>query len=306
MNRPLRIGSRGSRLAMIQAESVMAELREAHPSLSIHLVKITTRGDRDVRPLSQQKGEGVFVKELEQALLDGRIDVAVHSLKDMPTRIHQDLCLAAVPRRLDPRDVLVTRGEKLRDLPRKARVGTGSPRRAVQLLALRPDLQIVDLRGNVETRLRKVFSDELDGVVLAAAGLARLARTDSVTEYLPTEYFLPAVGQGALGIEIRREDSRTRALVSPLNDEASWSSVLAERTFLREVGGGCRAPIGALGRVEEGKLRLEGMVADPRDNTVLRAYDEGNALEPAEVGARLAEKLLDMGGREVIAQVRGR
>ncbi|HEX78303.1 MAG TPA: hydroxymethylbilane synthase [Dehalococcoidia bacterium] len=299
------VGSRGSRLALIQAEWVLAKLKEAHPSLPLSLTKITTTGDRDSRLFPKGgTGERIFVKELEEALLDGRIDVAVHSLKDLPTQIPQGLSLAAVPARLDPRDVLVSRGGKLSELAPGARIGTGSPRRAVQLLAHRPDLEVAGVRGNVDTRLRKLYSDELDGVILAAAALTRLGWEDRITEYLPLEHFLPAVGQGALGIEIRGDDAETAALLSPLNHQPTWSSMVAERTFLREVGGGCRAPIAALGTVIEDRLRLEGMVASPSQRVVLRASEEGNPLAPDEVGARLARRLLEMGALEIIAEAR--
>lgn len=303
MSRGIVIGSRRSRLALIQAESVITQLRKSHPFVPLSLTKISTTGDRDKRPFGEQVGgDGVFVKELEQALLDGRIDVAVHSLKDLPTQIPQGLSLAAAPLRLDPRDVLISRGQKLSELPPGARAGTGSPRRTVQLLSLRPDLEIVSLRGNVDTRLRKVESGELDAIVLAAAGLMRLGREDRITEYLSTESFLPPAGQGALGIEIRQDDAETRAIVSSLNHQPSWCSVLAERTFLREVGGGCRAPIGALGTITNDALRLEGMVADPKDNTILHAIEEGSILAPAAVGVRLAGRLLGMGAREIVAE----
>jgi hydroxymethylbilane synthase len=288
---------------LIQAESIITQLRKSHPSIRLSLTKISTTGDRDKRPFGEQVGgDGVFVKELEQALLDGRIDVAVHSLKDLPTQIPQGLSLVAAPLRLDPRDVLVSRGQKLDELPAGSRIGTASPRRTVQLLAYRPDLEIATLRGNVDTRLGKVESGELDAIVLAAAGLMRLGRDGRIIEYLSTESFLPPAGQGALGIEIRQGDTETRDIVSSLNHQPSWQSVLAERTFLREVGGGCRAPIGALGTITNGVLRLEGMVANPKDDTILHATEEGSVIAPAAVGVRLAERLLGMGAREIVAE----
>lgn len=305
MREQIVIGSRGSRLALLQAEGVLARLRELHPSLPLTLARITTTGDRDKRLfLEREAGDGAFVKELEDALLDGRADVAVHSLKDLPTLLPQGLHLAVAMERLDPRDVLVSRAGRLAGLPAGARIGTGSPRRSLQLLACRPDLRVVGIRGNVDTRLRKVASGDLDGVILAAAALKRLGWEDKITEYLPTEQFLPAAGQGALGIEIRENDAGTSALVSPLNHPATWCSVLAERTFLREVGGGCRAPIAALGTVSGERLRLEGMVASPSSGTILRSSEEGSLGEAAQIGLRLARRLLGMGATEILAEAK--
>jgi hydroxymethylbilane synthase len=245
--RKIAIGTRGSKLAVIQAEELLAKLREVFPELEADLVKIKTRGDRySTTALEEFAGQGIFVKELEKALLDRRIDLAVHSLKDLPTEIPDGLMLAAVPVRLDPRDVLVSTCGRLCELTPGSKIGTGSPRRAVQLLALRPDLRVCGIRGNIDTRLRKVSAGEFDGVIVAAAAMIRLGWEERITEYLPVDYFTPAVGQGALGIEIRSEDKEIRTLVSKINDETAWQAVTAERTFLQALGGGCRAPIAAL------------------------------------------------------------
>ncbi len=303
MTRRIVVGSRGSRLALIQAESVVDRIRETNPNIEVSISQIVTKGDRDRHvQLDQIAGIGVFVKELEEGLLDGRIDLAVHSLKDMPTEIPAGLCLAAVTERLDPRDVLVSRGARLADLAAEAKIGTGSLRRAVQLSACRPDLEVCGIRGNVDTRLRKVANGEFDGVILAAAALKRLGWEDRVSEYLPTKHFLPAVGQGALAIETRLDDSEVAKIVVPLNHLSTWQSITAERAFLSTLGGGCRAPIAALGTVNGTVLRLEGMVADVGRKMTLFSAEEGSNTTPEELGVRLAQKLLRMGASEFIAE----
>ncbi len=303
MKRKITVGSRGSKLALIQAESVVAKIARLHPELEISIAKIVTRGDRSCHaPLDRMEGVGVFVKELEEALLQGRVDLAVHSLKDVPTQIPEGLCLLAVTERLDPRDVLVSLKGRLDELVAGARIGTGSLRRSIQLKAHRPDLEAVGIRGNVDTRLHKVTEGEFDGVILAAAALERLGWEDRITEHLSPEHFLPAVGQGALVIETRLGDDEVALLVSPLDHRPTGQSVTAERTFLRVLGGGCRAPIAALGMVSGTKLRLEGMVARVSDKRILRATEEGDNQSPEELGMRLAHKLLRMGAAEFIAE----
>jgi hydroxymethylbilane synthase len=293
----VKIGSRGSKLALVQSRSVVANLSRIYPHLKFELTEVSTTGDRSWEiPLDKLGSEGVFVKDLEEALLKGRIDLAVHSLKDMPTFIPEGLRLAAVTERGDPRDVLVSRSGKLSELPKGSKIGTGSPRRAVQLLAQRPDLQIYGLRGNIETRLRKVSPlTELDGIITAAAALIRLGMEDRVTEHLPPETFVPAVGQGALGIEIRSSDTVIAEIVAPLNDELAWQEVTAERVFLKSLGGGCRAPIAAFGRANGGILHLRGMVSDSRGTRLLHAEVEGNASASEQIGNELARKMVDMG-----------
>ncbi len=297
-------GSRGSKLALIQAESVAARIREVNPKLEVSLSKIITKGDRNRHTqLNHVAGVGVFVKELEGALLDNRIDIAVHSLKDVPTDIPLDLRLLAVTERLDPRDVLASKS-RLDELAPGSRIGTGSLRRTVQLTQYRPDLEVCSIRGNVDTRLRKVSSGEVDGVIVAAAALLRLGWEDKITEYLPLEHFVPAVGQGALVIEMRLDDEEVAALVSPVNHLPTWQSVMAERAFLSALGGGCRAPIAALGTVNGATLKLEGMVADVSGKKMLRATEEGSSMSPEQVGVQLAQKMLRMGASEFITEAR--
>lgn len=304
MSRKIVVGSRGSKLALIQTESIVNRIKEKDPGIEVSIRHIVTRGDRDRHAQLDGMGIGVFVKELEEALLDGRIDLAVHSLKDMPTEIPAGLRLAAILERLDPRDVLVSRGERLAELAAGSRIGTGSLRRVVQLKACRPDLEVCSIRGNVDTRLRKVAGGEFDGVILAAAALKRLGWEDRISEYLPTEHFLPAVGQGALAIETRSDDEEVAEIVAPLNHPPTRQSITAERAFLSALGGGCRAPIAALGTVSGVVLRLEGMVADVRKRKLLCSSEEGDVTAPEELGAKLAQKLLAMGAGEFLAEAK--
>jgi hydroxymethylbilane synthase len=299
----LTIGTRGSKLALAQTELVRQALVAAHPGLEIAIERIPTRGDivRD-RPLSSVGGKGLFIEEIEQALREGRIDLAVHSAKDLPSTLPPDMALAAFPRRADPRDVLISRdGRRLAELPAGARVGTSSVRRACQLRHLRPDLQIENLRGNVDTRLRKLTEGQYDAIVLAAAGLERLAALGYATEILEPEVMLPAVGQGALAIEVRAGDARTAALLQPLDDWETRVCVTAERAFLARLQGGCQVPAGALGRLDGGRLLLAGMVGTP-EGRVVRGELAGDARRPEELGVRLAEQLLAQGGRELLRQ----
>lgn len=305
MRAKLVIGSRGSKLALLQTESVAAKIKEINPGLEVSISRIVTQGDRNRQTrLDRMPGVGVFVKELEEALLDGRIDLAVHSLKDMPTDIPQGLSLVAIAEREDPRDVLVAKAGGLAELAPGARIGTGSLRRAVQLARYRPDLAVCSIRGNVDTRLGKVTSGEVDGVILAAAAMIRLGWVDKISQYLPLEHFLPAAGQGALALEARLDDGEVAGLVAFLNHLPTRQSVTAERAFLRGLGGGCRAAIAALGRVDGTTLKLEGMVADAESKKVLSAREEGSATTPEKIGARLAEKLLAMGASEFVTEVK--
>lgn len=283
----------------------MSKLQGLYPDIDFSLLKITTSGDRERNvPLTQMAGDGVFVKELEEALVDGRIDLAVHSLKDMPTEISKDLYLAAVDARLDPRDVLVSQGEKLNEMAAGSRIGTGSLRRMAQLYSFREGLKVEAIRGNIDTRLNKVSSKECEGIILAAAALIRLELAERITEYLPTDHFLPAVGQGALGIEVRSGDERIIKLISAINHRPTWCSVIAERAFLLATGGGCRAPIAALGSVQGDTLMLKGMVGDPGGRTIIRDSQEGSTSEPEQVGIRLAKKMLKTGAAEILAEAR--
>ncbi len=308
MNSPrtVTIGSRGSRLAVLQAKIMLQRLEQAFPDVRFNLSRISTAGDHNPEtPLSQIGGEGVFVKELEQALMRNQIDIAVHSLKDMPTEIPQCLTLGAVPEREDVRDVLVTAsGKHLIELAPGSRIGTGSARRAIEVLSQRPDLVIRPLRGNIDTRLRKVTSGELDGAIMAAAALHRIGWQEHITEYLSLQQFLPAVGQGALGIEIRADDNYITGLVSQLDHKPTHACILAERAFLKALGGGCRAPIAALGVVSDDNLELKGMVAGVKSSKLLFEMEKGNPASAEETGKRLAHRLLDKGATQLIAEAR--
>jgi hydroxymethylbilane synthase len=269
--------------------------------------EVVTGGDRDQQTqLDRLDTIGIFTKELEEALLDRRIDVAVHSLKDVPTLAPEELCLAAVTERLDPRDVLVSRGELLAELLPGARIGTGSLRRSIQLSRCRPDLKVQGIRGNVDTRLRKVARGEIEGVIVAAAAMMRLNWPDKITQHLPTEDFLPSPGQGALALEVRRDDEEMLELVDKVNHIATWQSITAERAFLSALGGGCRAPIAALAAVREGRLKIAGMAASPDGTRILQSSAESEASAAGPVGEQLAQELLALGAAQFIAEATGR
>lgn len=300
--RALILGTRSSKLALAQAELVRAALLRLQPDLDVRLERITTKGDvvQD-RPLSEIGGNGLFVTQIEEALRHDRVDIAVHSAKDLASTLPPDMALPAFLPRADARDVLVSRdGATLSELPAGARVGTSSPRRTCQLRGLRADLTVLDIRGNVDTRLRKLREGQYDAIVLAAAGLARLGMLGCVTEWFPTDVMIPAVGQGALAVEARAGDSHTRDLASKINDPSTATAVRAERAFLARIGGGCSLPIGAYATVAGGEVRIAGMIGSV-DGQVLRDAQVGAEGEPELVGARLAERLLDLGGRELIA-----
>jgi hydroxymethylbilane synthase len=303
----VRIGTRGSALALWQAEWVRSRLTAAHQGLTVELVTIRTQGDKilDV-PLAKVGGKGLFVKEIEEALLEGRVDVAVHSMKDMPTELLGGLQVAAMPLREDPRDVLVMRqGNGFADLPPGARVGTSSLRRAAQLLHLRADLKIETLRGNLDTRLRKLETQSFHAVILAAAGIKRMGLSHLVTQYLEPELMLPAVGQGALGIETRTEDPLTNELVAGLADPPTMVAVRAERAFLRRLQGGCQVPIGGYATLEGERLTLTGMVADLQGRRLIRRAVRGEARQAEEVGESLAGTVLSAGAAEILAEIYG-
>lgn len=298
--RALRIGSRGSPLALWQAAWVRDRLRALGRAAEIEIIR--TSGDRLAeRPLAAMGGKGVFVREIEEALLAGRVDLAVHSLKDLPTGQPAGLVLACIPEREDPHDLLIAPGAPgLEALPPGAAVGTGSPRRACQLRARRPDLEMRDLRGNVDTRLRRLREGRYDAIVLARAGVTRLGLPVEAA-ILDFDTMLPAVGQGALAIETREEDRELRALLGGLHHPPTAAAVAAERAFLRGLGGGCQAPIAAVGEVAGATLRLRGLVADPRGETVLRESQEGTMARPEEAGEALARALLGRGAAALVA-----
>jgi hydroxymethylbilane synthase len=296
MSDTLRLGTRGSALAMAQARMVADALSAG--GARVEIVKITTQGDvRTDVPLSVIGGRGVFAAELEQALRDGRVDLAVHSAKDLPSTLAADLALAAFLPREDARDVVIARGgESLTALAPGAAVGTSSPRRACQLRALRPDLVLRDIRGNVDTRLRKLDSGEYDAIVLAAAGLRRLGLAARITQTLDAATMLPAVGQGAIAVEVRADDAATTAAVAPLDDAATRVAVTAERAFLARLGAGCTAPAAAHATIaSDGTLHLEGLIGSHEGATV-RAERDGAQLDAAALGVAVAEALLADGG----------
>ncbi len=299
---PLRIGTRGSRLALWQANFVADALRPLAAPRAVELVEIQTAGDqnRDV-PLAQVGGIGVFTKEIQRALLAGSVDVAVHSLKDLPTLPVEGLALAAVPPRAATGDVFISRRHRRFDeLPPGATVATGSLRRRSQLLHRRPDLRLVDIRGNVETRLRKLEEQNLDALVLAQAGLERLGLGAAITHILDPAWMLPAVGQGALGLECRAADATTLALLRQLDDPATRQAVLAERAFLFALGGGCLVPIGALATVAGDALTLRGVVLPPDGTQRVEGAVQGAAADAEALGRRLADDLLGRGARELL------
>lgn len=307
MKNRLVIGSRGSKLALTQAGTIKAAIETLNPGIEVRIEIIKTSGDVKTDPLSVIGGQGVFTKELEDALLAERIDVAVHSLKDLPTIIPERLVVAAICKREDPRDALVL-SEKLKGseaaihaLPGGATIGTSSPRRLAQLKHLRSDLVIKELRGNVDTRLRKLDEGQYDALVLACAGLRRLGLERRISAPLPASQMLPAVGQGALGIETRADDARTIEAVSKLEHKFTSLACMAERALLRSLGGGCQLPIAAYAVVREKRIKLDGLVCDTQGIRVVRGRVSGGFDEAEELGSRLGEQLLAQGARELLA-----
>ena len=307
MSRPqkITIGTRGSALALVQANWVRDRLLGVHSDLEVELCIIKTKGDKilDV-PLAKVGGKGLFVKEIEDAMLEGRIDLAVHSMKDVPTDLPEKLFIAVVPERQDFRDVLITRGgHGLELLPAGARVGTSSLRRQAQLKRLRPDLDLVNLRGNLDTRIRKLVSEDLGAIVVAAAGLARMNLLDKVSQFLEPEVMVPAIAQGALGLEARLGDQRVLERISFLHDRSSAVCVSAERSFLKRMEGGCQVPLGALARLSGDHLTLTGLVADPEGSRYFRDTLEGPARDAESLGQTLADELLNRGGRAIMDEL---
>jgi hydroxymethylbilane synthase len=293
------IASRGSQLALWQARWVGAQLTAAGHECRIEIIKTTGDKITDV-PLAKVGTKGLFTKEIEEALLDGRADLAVHSLKDLPTELPPGLVLAATPPREDPRDAIV--GRRLTELPEGARVGTSSLRRSAQLRKLRPDLQIESVRGNVDTRVRKLDEGQYDAILLASAGLKRLGWADRIAEILPPEVMCPAVGQGSLAIETRPVGAGFEACCA-LDDVTTHVAVTAERAVLGSLGGGCQVPIGAHATVAEGRIRLLGVVASPDGTEIIRAMSEGAVPDAEALGRALGEELLNMGARRILETV---
>ncbi|MDT8369532.1 MAG: hydroxymethylbilane synthase [Longimicrobiales bacterium] len=306
-NRPLRIGTRGSRLALWQAHHVRDLLGQTPGAPEVEIVEIVTSGDRITEvPLSTTEGRAFFTKDIEDALLEGRVDVAVHSLKDLATRLPEGLALAAVLERADPRDALVSgSGAGLTALYPGARVGTSSLRRAAFVRAARPDLEVVDLRGNVPTRLARLDAGDYDAIVLASAGLDRLGLGDRISERLAPDLLLPAPAQGAIGLEIRADDARARALIAPLEHAPTRAETEAERALLRGLDGGCSVPIGALARAGNDRLTLVGRVATLDGRREIGGEIEGEIARADELGATLARTLADDGARALLDEVRG-
>lgn len=320
----INIGTRGSKLALWQAEWVSSEIKRMRPDIEVSLIKIKTTGDKilDV-PLAKVGGKGLFVKEIEEALLRKEVDLAVHSMKDVPTDFPTGLHLAAICKREDPRDAFISQKSEVRgqksnfkyqnfdDLPQDAVVGTSSLRRSCQLLNKRPDLKIVQLRGNLDTRLRKLDEGQFDAIILAAAGVKRLGLEKRITSILPVDVSLPATGQGAIGIECRIDDEFTNNLLSPLNDPETSLCVKAERAFLKRLEGGCQVPIACYARIEHRAsdisiLVMDGLVGSLTGDKLIRGHIEGKPEDFENLGTRLAEDILSKGAEEILNEVYGR
>ena len=302
----IKIGTRGSKLALWQANWIKSALTEKFPHQSIELVIIKTQGDKilDV-PLAQVGGKGLFVKEIEQALRDRRVDLAVHSMKDMPAEIPEGLCIGAIPRRETPSDVLISRkGLKLSELKTASVIGTSSLRRGAQLRHARTDIIIRPLRGNLDTRLRKLESEEMDAIVVAAAGVKRLNLEEKITEYLDEEIMLPAVGQGALCIEIRENDPQVAEMISALDHSQTRTIVSGERAFLNRLEGGCQIPIAGHGKIENDRYILTGLVAEVDGSRLIKDTASGPIEASERIGIELAERLLDKGADKLLEKIK--
>ena len=298
----VRVGTRGSRLALIQTELTLAALRPAHPDVVFEVVTVTTQGDANQAAPLAGMGLGVFVKEIERRLETGEIDMAVHSLKDMPTVLPDGMALGAVLERADPRDVLVSHlGVGLDDYPSGGRIGTSSPRRAAQIAERRPDLEVVPIRGNVDTRLRKASGEECDGTILAAAGLLRMGLEAVITEYLAPEEFVPPPGQGSMAVEIRADDARMRSIVAAANHEPTATTTTAERAFLQALGGGCQVPVGAFAVEEGDSLTLTVFMGAPDGSAAYRVSAVGSAADAAGLAAMAWERLRTQGAAGLLA-----
>ena len=306
------IGTRGSKLALWQAEWVKAELQRLNPGLEVELNKIKTTGDKilDV-PLAKVGGKGLFVKEIEEALLRGEADLAVHSMKDVPTEFPEGLYLAVICEREDPRDAFIAQNKEqvaknLKDLPQGATIGTSSLRRSCQLLSRRPDLHIAQLRGNLETRFRKLDEGQFDAMILAAAGVKRLGWQQRISEVIEPGISLPAIGQGAVGIECRINDEFINQLIAPLNHRETSICVRAERALLKRLQGGCQVPIAAYATIRENRLVMDGLVGSVTGDRIIREHLEGNIEDAETIGITLGEKLLSKGADKILAEVYGR
>lgn len=305
MQKLIKIGTRGSLLALWQSNWIKSMIEERFPGTEVELIKIITKGDKilDV-PLAKVGGKGLFVKEIEEALLSGAADIAVHSMKDVPTELPDELHIGIITKREDPRDAFVSvKYASLADLPKNGRVGTSSLRRKSQLALIRPDLVIEDLRGNLDTRLRKLDEGMYDAIILASAGLRRLGMADRITAYFDAAEMLPAIAQGAVGIELRKADTDLLAGLSFMNDENTSIAVAAERAFLTRLEGGCQVPIGGFGAIENGGLTFTGLIAAVDGSQVLRETVTGELKDATQIGRDMAEKLLAAGGGKILAEV---
>ncbi len=301
----IRIGTRGSDLALVQANWVSDRLKSLCTDLSVEVVPIRTRGDRmqDIS-LVEIGGKGVFVKEIEEALLRGDIDIAVHSMKDVPVDLPDGLTIGAIPEREDPRDVLISReGRKMEGLPKGARIGTGSLRRGMQIKSLMPDIEIVPRRGNIDTRMKKIVTENLDGIIIAAAGMKRMGRGREVTQYIPLEVMMPSAGQGVLGLEHREDDRETGELIIPLNHPDTVVEISAERAFLKRLGGGCQVPIAGIARKQGDNLVIKGLVGSIDGRVMIMDEVRGKSGDWEDMGSALAENILSRGGRAILDDV---
>lgn len=300
-----KIGTRGSKLALAQSEWIKEKIEERHTDVRVELVMIKTTGDKILdSPLSKIGGKGLFVKEIEEALLNKHIHMAVHSMKDVPAELPDELMLCSFPEREDPRDAFISLKDKsIENLPQGSTVGTSSLRRSAQLLHMRSDLDIIALRGNVDTRLRKLESRDVRAIILAAAGLKRLGLADRITSIIPSEQVLPAIGQGALGLEVRRDDHETISLLDFLNHEPTEITVCAERAFLKKLEGGCQVPIAAFAVLNANIVHLRGMVAELDGSRIIRDEISGNTHQAEEIGINLAKRLLDAGAGDILSSI---
>lgn len=300
----IRIGTRGSALALKQTHWVAQKIGHRYPEVKIDTVVIRTKGDimQDVS-LAKIGGKGVFVKEIEDALLRGDVDIAVHSMKDVPAELPEGLHISTIPEREDPRDVLIAKdNRKIESLPRGARIGTGSLRRGMQIRNLLPDVQIVSLRGNLDTRIRKIELEDLDGIIVAAAGIRRMGWIHRVSQFIPVEIMLPAVGQGALGIEMRTGDPLLSEMLAFMNHSVTAMAVGGERSFLQRLGGGCQLPIAAHAKIQGKGLILKGLVGSPDGRAIITDEIRGDSTDYRMLGMQLAENILSRGGRAMIDQ----
>ncbi|MDI6785697.1 MAG: hydroxymethylbilane synthase [bacterium] len=296
------VGSRGSKLALTQTELVVEKLKEIKKNCSFVIKTIKTEGDKLLNsPLSKIGGKGLFVKEIEEELIERKIDIAVHSMKDIPCQFPPELIISSVPSRKNPKDALISKNnKKLQELSPWATIGTSSLRRKAQLLIFRKDLKVIDLRGNLDTRFKKFQEENFEAIIVAASGLIRLNLSEKITQELPLKDFLPAAGQGALGIEIRKDNFEVKELVEKINCYNSYQEVVAERAFLKKLGGGCQVPIGVIAQAEDRELYLEGMVSSLDGKEVVRGKISGRIIEAETLGEKLAYTLLKKGAKEIL------